>query len=141
MEYKKLKEKFRSRGFDYEQECREGDLAIYKQTTPDGTIRWETIRIRRHNGYTIAGHTFPPAEMYPPSRAWGSLGWTLMTLEDAKKKMEEIQKLEADKETKAPDVEKNEEETPQEQEDVETPEDEEGYQNPTSAEEIEATLK
>jgi hypothetical protein len=72
-------------GFDLVQVFREGNVGIYRKTKP-GYEGFETIIIRTHEAYEIAGKTVEPAEMYPRSEAWGTLGWTYNSLEAAKKR-------------------------------------------------------
>ena len=94
-EYIPIKTEFASKGFEYKQILRDGDLAIYEQKSknPKRTnIDYEVIRIRRHNGYKIADQSFPPSEMYPSNSQWGTFGWTCKTLEAAHRKIEWIKK-------------------------------------------------
>jgi hypothetical protein len=51
-------------------------------------MAFELVRIGRHNGFSIAGLTFPPAETYPSSSLWGSHGWTYGSVELAQSAME-----------------------------------------------------
>ena len=37
---------------------------------------YEVALVQRHNGYTIAGHTMPPAEHMPRTEQWGICGWS-----------------------------------------------------------------
>ncbi len=99
---KTLETEFESKGFRYTQVRRDGDVAIYKQSRIDGALvngshmhgshsAFEVVKIRRHNGYTLAGISFPPAEMYPSSSLWGLFGWTCVTLEEAEQKFQKLQ--------------------------------------------------
>ncbi len=83
---------FISKGFVHEQLERDGNAAIYRRKKPGQPEHFEAIRIRSHNGYTIAGNHIPPAEVYPPSEKWGHDGFTLLDLESATAKFNELKK-------------------------------------------------
>jgi hypothetical protein len=87
MEYKILETEFDKLGFHFKQLFREGDYAIYEKTKGNSK-GFETIRVSRHNGYTIAGVTIEPAETYPNNEQWGVHGFTPWTIEDAYKKLD-----------------------------------------------------
>lgn len=87
MEYKSLPLEFTKWGFTFKQIAREGDIACYKQTKGE-QVSYEVIRIRRHDGYTIAGNEIAPSEIYPSNEKWGDDGFTLTTKESAYKKMD-----------------------------------------------------
>jgi len=92
--YKPLPESLKRQGFRYERVERSGDWAIYRQVekTEGKTMAFEVVRIGRHNGFSIAGLTFPPAETYPSSSMWGSHGWTYSDLDTARSAMERKRK-------------------------------------------------
>lgn len=90
MEYKPLKENFTKKGFEYKLIKRVGDKAIFEQTKGKKIKLYEVIKIRRHDGYTIAGVTMEPAETYPSDSEWGTFGWTFTNLEKAQEKLESI---------------------------------------------------
>src|SRR4029450_6921378 len=78
--YKPLPTQFRHDGFEYRQIARERDAAIYEQRWSgcgDPSVCYEVIRIRRREGFHIAGRFVEPAEVYPKSEAWGVDGSTL----------------------------------------------------------------
>lgn len=86
---KTIEPQFRHNQFDYRQLTRIGDVAIYEQTK--GKIRaFEVVRIGRHNGFSVAGKTFPPSETYPSSEQWGQKGWTYTDLESARAKLQSL---------------------------------------------------
>lgn len=89
LKYKPLPETLKRQGFLYQRAWRDGDWAIYRQVRKGDqkTMAYELVRISRHNGFSIAGLTFPPAETYPSSSLWGSHGWTYRTLELAQSAM------------------------------------------------------
>lgn len=98
---KKLETKFTSKGFEFTQVLRKGNMAIYeKQHSQSANPTYELIYINSHNGYEIAGNKIPPSEVYPSDSAWGTYGWTYTTLDEAKAKFK----------TKLEQVTKNEEE-------------------------------
>jgi hypothetical protein len=69
-----LPKEFRHKGFSYRQIARQGDAAIYEQTwngSSEPSIAYEVVRIRRREGFEIAGRFVAPAEVYPNSEAWG----------------------------------------------------------------------
>ena len=77
--YKPLSKQFRRDGFTYRQIAREGDGAIYEQRwtgCADPSVCYEVIRIRRREGFEVAGRFVGPAEVYPNSEAWGVDGFT-----------------------------------------------------------------
>lgn len=89
MNFKPLSKDFRKFGFNFKQIWREGDYAIYEQTRNGSPqCNWESIRIRRHNGYTIGGVDIEPSEVYPSNEKWGNDGFTHTTLESAHAKIE-----------------------------------------------------
>lgn len=86
-----LEKNFSSRGFDFKQVHREHSLAIYEKRKPSASfVGYEVIVIKSHNGYVIAGNHCPPAEVFPSSEQWGTLGFSYTTKEDAYKKFDVI---------------------------------------------------
>ena len=58
LSYEPLSTRFRRDGFAYRQIAREGNAAIYEQTwigSPEPSVCYEVIRIRRHDGFQLAG--------------------------------------------------------------------------------------
>jgi hypothetical protein len=89
--YKPLATEFDRAGFHYKQIAREGDFAIYKQRWgASGSVAYEVIRIRRHNGKHIKGRWLEPAEFYPKSEEWGSYGFTLTDRDRAFNKLKQL---------------------------------------------------
>lgn len=87
---KELSNYLKIRGFDHRQLSREGDIAIYEQSKAGRVFAYEVIRIQSHQGFTLAGKTFPPAENYPSSEQWGRLGWTCASLARANEKAAQL---------------------------------------------------
>ncbi len=82
--YKPLPKEFRRDGFTYRQIARERNAAIYEKRwtgCAEPTVCYEVIRIRRREGFEIHGRFVEPAEIYPPSEAWGVDGFTLTNRE------------------------------------------------------------
>ncbi len=90
--YRPLPTQFRHDGFNYRQVARQGDAAIYEQTWNGGTrpVRYEVIRIRRRDGFTIHGRLVEPAEVYPNSEAWGTDGFTVTDKDRAFAKLRKL---------------------------------------------------
>jgi hypothetical protein len=91
--YKPLPKEFRHGGFDYRQIAREGDTAIYEQIwnrCRDSAVCFEVIHIRRREGFQIGGRFVEPAEVYPPSKLWGTDGFTFTNSNKAWAKFFEI---------------------------------------------------
>lgn len=90
MNYKPLKESFSRKGFTFTLLKREGDKAIYEQKMGSKLLAYEVIKVRRHDGYTIAGVFMEPSETYPSDSDWGTYGWTYTKLEQAKTKYDSL---------------------------------------------------
>ena len=91
--YKPLPKEFRRHGFTYRQIAREGEVAIYEQDQNgcrNPSISYEVIRIRRREGFEIHGRFVEPAEIYPPSEAWGVDGFTVGNKDGAFAKLREL---------------------------------------------------
>lgn len=87
---KKIEKTFSSKGFEFKQIMRDGDMAIYEKCAPGSkNPNYELIHITSHNGYVIGGNKIPPSEVYPSDTQWGVHGWTYVTLKDAKSKLKE----------------------------------------------------
>ena len=78
------------KGFDFNLIDRNGDVAIYSVNKKGRFQVFEVIRIKRHDGYSIAGNSFEPSEIYPRDNLWGLDGFTCMSLKGAKKRMQKI---------------------------------------------------
>jgi hypothetical protein len=79
-------------GFDYRQIEREGDWAVYEQRWRDSkNVCYEVIRIRLEEATTFpSGRSYPAREVYPPSEAWGTDGFTLTDKDAAFKKLKQL---------------------------------------------------
>jgi hypothetical protein len=91
--YKTLPTQFRHGGFDFRQITRERNTAIYEKIWKgclNPSVCYETIRIRRREGFEIAGRSVEPAEVYPNPEAWGVDGFTFTVREAAFAKMRKL---------------------------------------------------
>lgn len=86
----RLSTSFSAFGFQMEQVRRDRDIAIYKQTSAFGIVRYEVIVIQVHPEAEIFGRVYPIRESLPPSEQWGNLGWTFCSLEAAEKKFKNM---------------------------------------------------
>jgi hypothetical protein len=86
-----LPEVIRKGGFDLTLVSRKGKAAIYWQHWPSGNPdndAYEIILPRVLNT-NFLGEAVPPYEAYPKAEECGIKGWTLTTLDGAKRKLEE----------------------------------------------------
>jgi len=91
--FKPLRKEFRRDGFNFRQIARERNAAIYEQRwtrCAEPTVSYEVIRIRRREGFEIHGRFVEPAEVYPPSEAWGTDGITVTNKDAAFAKLREL---------------------------------------------------
>jgi hypothetical protein len=89
--YKPLRMSFRSKGFDYRQTERIGDVAMFEQTKPGLSRTWfEVVMVRRHDGYTIGDAKVEPSETMPSASQWGKFGWTYRDLKEARSRFDEL---------------------------------------------------
>ena len=91
--YKPLATQFRHDGFAFRQIARQGNAAIYEQRwtgCAEPSVCYEVIRIRRREGFEVAGRFVGPAEVYPSSEAWGADGFTLTDKDAAFAKLREL---------------------------------------------------
>lgn len=76
---------FTSKGFDYHQIYRDGLWCIYRQTKPGTDIeRFEVIKLHQDKQSERFGAIIPAHERYPSAQEWGKRGWTCLTMEAAK---------------------------------------------------------
>ncbi len=82
-----LEKEFKSKGYYFKQILRDGNYAIYEKWNDNGARGLEVIRIKSHQGYSIAGVDILPAEIYTSSEKWGVDAFSPFTLEQAKEKL------------------------------------------------------
>jgi hypothetical protein len=87
-----LKTEFTLKGFNYRQIAREENWAVYEQRWRDSeNVCYEVVRIRREEATTFpSGRSYPAREVYPPSEAWGTDGFTLTDKDAAFKKLKQL---------------------------------------------------
>lgn len=102
--HKPLPTSLKRQGYLYKQLKRKGRWAIYEQFSKktETKVAYEVVKIGKHNGFSIVGLFFPPAETYPASSMWGSRGWTYSQLEDAERSFQS--KLSEDEPTSNEDI-------------------------------------
>jgi hypothetical protein len=89
--YRPLPMTFRSKGFDYKQTQRVGDVAMFEQTKPTLSRTWyEIVLVQRHQGYQIGGVDVLPAETMPSTSQWGRLGFTYRDPKEAQRRFDEL---------------------------------------------------
>ena len=91
--YRPLAKAFPHEGFTFRQIARTKNAAIYEQTwngCRNPSICYEVIRIRRRQGFQIAGRFVEPAEVYAASELWGADGFAFTNRESASVKFSEI---------------------------------------------------
>jgi len=87
----KTLEQYSKNGYGFTLIKRIGNFALFIGTSPiSRNVNYEVIEIQSHDGMNIAGKDIAPAEYAPGNNAWGAKGWTLLTLEDAEAKLEEL---------------------------------------------------
>jgi len=70
---------------------RSGDSAIFSQARPSQPIRaFEVVRLENRPAENVRGTWYPAREIYPRSEAWGIRGWTCLTLDAARRKLQDI---------------------------------------------------
>ncbi|MBL9169739.1 MAG: hypothetical protein JNN07_18505 [Verrucomicrobiales bacterium] len=67
---------------------RQGNVALYERKLLASGARphWELVRIKTLKASVIHGKEYPRREVYPKDEDWGTLGWTLVSLDDAKER-------------------------------------------------------
>jgi len=86
----KLKEQFRKYGYDYEQVKRTQYAAIYSQSSENKLVSFEVHKIKIKKEGIVFGRWQPLREVYPHSEDFGSIAWTVPTIERATEIMQKI---------------------------------------------------
>ena len=81
---------FTERGFNFTLVERKGRIALYHRCKPGGSGHWELVRLRVAAPAVIYGKEYPEREVYPRSEAWGTDGFTFVSLELAKARFAEM---------------------------------------------------
>lgn len=96
--YRPLKTTFRSKGFDYRQIERRGDVAMFAQTKPGLLRTWyEVVLVQRHDAYEKGDVKIEAAETMPSTSQWGRLGWTYRDEKLARVRFHELAKVASSK--------------------------------------------
>lgn len=96
--YKPLKTSFRSKGFDYLQLRRTGDVALFEQSKPElSEPRYEVVIVQRHEAYKLENKMIEAAETMPSTSSWGRYGWTYRDPKEAEKRFDELVKKGSEK--------------------------------------------
>jgi hypothetical protein len=77
--YRPLPKEFQRDGFVHREVLRQKNAAVYaKRWTgcAEPSVCYETIRVKRREGFWIDDRFVVPSEVYPRSEQWGALGWT-----------------------------------------------------------------
>lgn len=92
-----LPESFEKSGWSFNQIARDGNIALFRKDRIGGNAEsFEVIVVQSHNGREFKDPEsqkvthYPPAEFYPSSEQWGSKGFSLTTLTDARVRFDEM---------------------------------------------------
>ena len=91
--YRPLHKEFRRDGFVHREVLRQKNAAVYEKRWTGCTgpsVCYETIRVKRREGFWIEYRFVAPSEVYPSSEQWGELGWTFCDKGAAFAKLREI---------------------------------------------------
>lgn len=72
-------------GYNFSLISRNGDIATYSQADPDSgrIVAYEVFQVKKNKERTIAGKLIPPSESTPSNEEWGTLGFTVHTIQEA----------------------------------------------------------
>jgi hypothetical protein len=104
---KTIQNEFRSGGFNVTVLKRHGDVVMLSKTRPswDPTVdHLEVCLVRRHSGFTVAGHNIPPGEYLPANEEWGDKGWSFNRRADAEHKYADLIEAESDQPPECPSL-------------------------------------
>ena len=96
---------FRKYGFDFHLverfDSSNGSVAIYSQGYgKDIILAYEVGVIRMQDETQLFGKKFEACEMWPSASQWGTYGWTCNTIEDARKRFNDLVSERAPKKAK-----------------------------------------
>jgi hypothetical protein len=83
---KKLPDKFRKNGYDFELVERVCDIAIYAVQTGTTTKTFEVFEVQKLAARVVGNKIIEAREASPSNEAWGTKGFTYGNLDDAKKR-------------------------------------------------------
>lgn len=84
-----LPTEFTDKGWEFKQLFREKNVAVYIKIK-NKVASYETIIIKKHDGYEIMNNKIPPSEIYPKNEDWGTAGFTYSKEEDAINKAKKL---------------------------------------------------
>lgn len=86
-----LSTEFTYDGFDYRLVKRQGDVAIFSQSSGKLVISYEVVIIRVKPAKTFpGGRVVPEREAYPTNEEWGKYAWTCATRERADERFQAL---------------------------------------------------
>lgn len=80
---------FTERGFDHLEIERKGEWRLFERSK-NGRVHWEVVRIKVKPALELFGKLVEEREVYPPSESWGIDGFTLNSLDSARRKLSEV---------------------------------------------------
>jgi hypothetical protein len=80
---------FTERGFSHREIERKGEWRLFERKG-QGSSHFEVVRIRIRKERETFGKIIPAHEFYPPSESWGIDGFTLNSLDSARRKLETV---------------------------------------------------
>jgi hypothetical protein len=88
-----IPETFTYDGYVHRLVVRSGRRAIFSKARPHSPIHsYEVVLLEYRGAEIIGGKAYPARETYPRSEDWGVAGWTCSTLDEARRKLDEISK-------------------------------------------------
>ena len=78
---------FTERGFSHREIERNGEWRIFERKG-QGSAHFEVVRITERPARVVFGNQVAATEVYPPSESWGIDGFTLNSLDSARRKLE-----------------------------------------------------
>ncbi len=80
-------------GYHHELVERSGRRAIFSKARPLSPVHsFEVVLLGYRGAENIGGKAYPAREVYPRNEEWGVSGWTCSTLDEARRKLDEISK-------------------------------------------------
>ena len=86
--YLPLDKTYAKNGYHFNLVLRDGDVAVYAQChRPNGTpVAYEVFKVKRVKETIMFGRVIPAHEAVPSNEEWGTKGWTIMDLHEAKRR-------------------------------------------------------
>ena len=80
-------------GSEWVQVERELRAALYRQILPNGSIRWNVVKITVKEAGEVFGKPYPEREVLPGPESWGTHGFTFITEKAARRKFDEMKSI------------------------------------------------